>query len=204
MGADVPHKKPRPYTDAEAQERKAGKMDTRDFSRSSKHAPAEMSSKKAVSRRREAIPIKKLDHRDPRFEPISGRVDEFKIQKTYSFLDGYRESEMMELQTAIRQTKNLDAKEKLKQMLRSMESRKKTQDAKNQQQEVVLAHRAKEKELVRQGKKPFYLKRAEQRKLALVERFARLKGKQIERVIERRLKKRASRARKEMPERRRE
>ncbi|MCJ1260203.1 rRNA biogenesis protein rrp36 [Lobaria immixta] len=203
VATDVLPKKPRPYTDAEAEERKAGKNNTRDFSRSSKHAPAELSSKKAVSRHREVVPIQRLDHRDPRFEPISGRVDELKTKRNYSFLDEYRESEMTELRTAIRQTKDRDGKEKLKQALRSMESRKKTQEAKDQQQEVVRAHRAKEKELVRQGKKPFYLKRAEQKKLVLVERFAGLKGKQLDRVIERRRKKKAGRARRAMPEGRR-
>ncbi|MCJ1470165.1 rRNA biogenesis protein rrp36 [Pseudocyphellaria aurata] len=200
---NAPHKKPRPYTDAEGQERKAGRKDTRDFSRPSKHAPVELSSKQAVSRRREAVPIKKLDHRDPRFEPINGRVDQSKAKKNYAFLDQYRESEMAELRTSIRQTKDSDTKEKLKQTLRSMESRQKTQEAKDQQQKVVRSHRAKEKELVRQGKKPFYLKRAEQKKLALVERFARLKEKQIDRIIDRRRKKTAGRARKKMPEGRR-
>lgn len=193
------HIKTRPYTDAEAQEREAGRNDTREFSRSSKHAPVEQSSKKAASRRREVVPTKSLDHRDPRFEPTGGRVDESRTKKNYSFLDEYRESEMTELRTAIRQTKDPGAKEKLKQTLQSMESRKKTQEARNQQQELVRIHRAKEKELVRQGKKPFYLKRAEQKKLALVKRFAGLKGKQVDRVIERRRKKRASRMRKEMP-----
>lgn len=110
---------------------------------------------------------------------------------------------MAELRTAIRQTKDPDAKEKLKLTLRSMESRQKTQEAKDQQQKVIRSHRAKEKELVRAGKKPFYLKRAEQKKLALVERFAGLKEKQADRIIERRRKKTASRARKEMPEGRR-
>ena len=68
-----------------------------------------------------------------------------------------------------------------------------THEARDQLQEVVWAHRAKEKELVRKGKKPFYLKRAEQKKLVLVEHFAGLKGEQAERVIERRRKKRAAR-----------
>lgn len=110
---------------------------------------------------------------------------------------------MTELRAAIRQTKEPGAKEKLKQTLWSMESRKKTQEAKDQQQQVARAHRAMEKELVRQGKKPFYLKQAEQKRLALVERFAGLKGKQVDRVIERRRKKKAGRAKKEMPEGRR-
>lgn len=190
------------YLNSEALERKAGKKDHRDFSRSSKHAPAEVSSKKAVSRKREVVPTKKIDHRDPRFEPLSGPLDEQKIKKKYSFLETYRDSEMAELKTAIRKTKDPDAKEKLKRALLSMESRKKAQQMKEQQQEVLRKHRKEEREKVEQGKKPFYLKKGEQKKRALEERFKAMKGKQVDKVIERRRKKMAGRERRSMPERR--
>ena len=77
--------------------------------------------------------------------------------------------------------------------------------AKEQQREVVRRHRAQEKELIKQGKKPFFLKKAEQKKLALVERYAGLKDKdkQLERVMERKRKKKASKERKNMPAERR-
>ena len=184
-------------------ERRAGKKDLRDFSRSSKHAPIELSSKKAVSRRREVIPITKLDYRDPRFEPLSGPIDESKIKQNYSFLDDYRDSEIAELKNSIRQTRDVEAKEELKRALLRKESRKKTQQAKDKQQDVLRKHRAKEKELILQGKKPFYLKSAEQKKLALVERFEGMKGKQAEKAIERRRKKKAGMERKGMPSERR-
>lgn len=213
MSAGSAQKGPRSNTDAEAQERKAGKKDTRAFSRSSKHAPAELSSKKAVSRRREVIRVPKIDHRDPRFEPLSGPVDETRTKQNYSFLDAYRDSEMAELRAAIRTTKDSNAttnndndnnkKETLKRALLRMESRKHTQAEKDQRQGVLRAHRAQEKTLVAQGKRPFYLKRAEQKKLALVERFQGLKEKQIDRLIERRRKKKAGRERRRMPEGRR-
>lgn len=190
-------------TNPEALERLAGKQDFRDFARSSKHAPAETSSKKAVSRRREVVPVIKIDHRDPRFEPLSGPVDESKTKKNYAFLEDYRDSEIAELKTAVRKTRDTDAKEKLKRALLSMESRKKAQKTKDQQQEIVQAHRAKEKELIKLGKKPYYLKEAQQRKMALVERFEGMKGKQVDKVIERRRKKKAGRERKGMPEGRR-
>lgn len=187
---------------AEALERRAGKDDHRDFSRSSKHAPAELSSKKAISRRREAVPTTKLDHRDPRFEPLSGPIDEVKTKRNYAFLEDYRDDEMNQLKETIRRTKSTDetTKEALKRALLSMESKKKAQVAKDKQQEIIRTHRAKEKDLIKQGKKPFYLKKSEQKKLALVERFKGLKGKQVERVMERKRKKKAGRERKNMPD----
>ncbi|KAL9022609.1 MAG: hypothetical protein Q9185_000187 [Variospora sp. 1 TL-2023] len=183
----------------EAAERKAGRNGTHEHARSSKHAPAELSSKKAVSRKREVIPTTKRDLRDPRFEPLTGPLDEKKAKKNYGFLDGYRESEIAELRSVLRQTKDPAAKEELQRALLRMESRNMSQRRKNEEQEILRAHRAKEKGLIKQGKKPFYLKKAEQKKLALVHRFEGMKGKQADKAIERRRKKKASREMREMP-----
>lgn len=187
----------------EATERQAGKNDTHERARSSKHAPTEISSKKAVSRKREVVPTIKRDVRDPRFEPTSGPIDEERTKKNYGFLDEYRKSEMSELRSAVRHTKDPITKDKLKRALLRMESRQKTQQRKIQEQEVLRAHRAKEKEQIAQGKKPFYLKRAEQKKLALVHGYESMKGKQIDKIIERRRKKKASMEKRGMPEERR-
>ena len=187
----------------EALERRAGKKDDRDFARTSKHAPTELSSKKAVSRKRSVIPVRKIDHRDPRFEPLSGVVDEQKLKKNYSFLDTYRDSEMAELKVAIRKTHDIETKEKLKRALLSMESRKKAQQIKDHQQAVLSKHRREEKEKIQNGKKPFYLKKADQKKLALVQRFEGMKSRQIEKVIERRRRKVTAKERKAMPDERR-
>lgn len=110
---------------------------------------------------------------------------------------------MVELKAAIRKAKDLETKEKLKRTLLSMESRKKAQERKNQEQEVLRKHRREEKEKIEMGKKPFYLKRADQKKLALVGRFEGMKGKQVDKVIERRRKKQSAKERKSMPDERR-
>ena len=183
----------------EAVERKSGKKNRRDFNRSSKHAPAEMSSKKAVSRKREVVPVTKREYRDPRFEPLAGKVDEARIREAYSFLDDYRDDEMKELRNVIKTTKDDEAKEKLKRALSSMESRKKVQLRKDKEKEILDQHRKEEKELVKQGKKPFYLKKSEQKKRLLLDQYGSLKGKQLDRVIERRRKKVEGKEKKKMP-----
>ncbi|KAK4250736.1 hypothetical protein C7999DRAFT_28821 [Corynascus novoguineensis] len=188
--------------------------------RSSKHAPVELSSKKPVSRKRDFLTVtaetKKAQPRDPRFMPLGpgaaapggGRrnsitVDEIKARKAYAFLDEYRESEMQELRVAIKKTKDAAQREKLQKALLSMESRKKAQERKDRERAVLEEHRKKEKELVRQGKTPFYLKRSEQKKRALVEQFQGMKKKQVDKVIERRRKKIASKEKKLLPRARR-
>ncbi len=60
-------------------------------------------------------------------------------------------------------------------------------------------HRKQEKELVKQGKKPFYLKKSEQKKRVLIDKFASMKKGQVDRAIERRRKKVAGKEKKELP-----
>jgi ribosomal RNA-processing protein 36 len=216
----IPTKKPRLFPDTagafrvtesgiNGEQRDDGrnkKSKLRKLSRSSKHAPVEQSSKRPVSRRRDVISAAKLQRRDPRFEPLGGpggRVDDERTKKNYAFLDTYRESEMAELRTAIRNSNDEQAKAEWKRALLVMESRKKAQEAKERRQGVVRAHRAREKELVKQGKKPFYLKKAELQRRALVERFEGMGEKQVDKVIERRRKKTAATERRRIPEGRR-
>ena len=183
----------------EAMERRAGKKDTRDFLRTSKHAPAELSSRKAVSRKREVVPTQRISHRDPRFEPYGGAIDEPKTKRNYSFLDTYRNSEISELKLAIRKSKDSEGKDKLKHALLKMESRKEAHKTKEQLQEVLRKHRKEEKEKIEQGKRPFFLKKADQRKMLLIEKFESMKGKQVDKVIVGRRKKKAAKERKGMP-----
>ncbi|KAI1466422.1 DUF947-domain-containing protein [Daldinia caldariorum] len=174
--------------------------------RTNKHAPTEQSSKRPVTRRREVVLLHKPVARDPRFSAaVQGRpVDEERLRRAYGFLDEYRDSEMAQLREAAKKTKDAAAKEELKRALASMEDKKKAQQAREAERRLLEEHRRREKELVKQGKKPFYLKRSEQKKQLLVDRFASLKGKQVDRVIERRRKKLASKERREMPLARRE
>ncbi|KAK3297043.1 uncharacterized protein B0H64DRAFT_116567 [Chaetomium fimeti] len=183
--------------------------------RSSKHAPVELTSKKPVSRKRDflagAAETKKLQARDPRFTPLGpgastaaaagsgSTIDEIKARKAYAFLDDYRESEMQELRATIKKTKDAAQKERLQKALLSMESRKKTQDRKDRERTVIEEHRKKEKELVKQGKTPFYLKKSEQKKRVLVDQFQGMKKKQVDKAIERRRKKVAGKEKKLLP-----
>ncbi len=78
----------------------------------------------------------------------------------------------------------------------SMESKKKERDRRQREQAVMDEHRRQERELVKQGKQPFYLKKSEQKKRVLMDKFAGMKKARVDRAIERRRKKVASRRRK--------
>jgi ribosomal RNA-processing protein 36 len=134
--------------------------DAAPHARSSKHAPAVQSSKRMVSRKRNVVDVKKPVFRDPRFENIGGpRPDENTVNRRYDFLKDYKASEIAELKKAIKKSRNGDEKEQMRKQLESMESQQKTQQRKDEQQAVVREHKKKEKELIKDGKQPFYLKK---------------------------------------------
>ncbi|KAI0205388.1 hypothetical protein F4808DRAFT_448373 [Astrocystis sublimbata] len=167
--------------------------------RAHKHAPTEMSSKRMVSRKREVVSAPKVPSRDPRFSSASGTVDEGRTRKAYAFLDEYRDAEMTQLRAAIKKTKSAADKEVLARELKSMQSKKEAQARRDAERDLVAQHRRSEKDLVAQGKKPFYLKKSEQKKQLLLDRFAGMKKKQVDKTIERRRKKLTSKEKKNMP-----
>ncbi|KAK7749912.1 rRNA biogenesis protein rrp36 [Cytospora paraplurivora] len=176
-------------------------------SRSSKHAPMEMSSKRQVSRKREIIPVKKVQYRDPRFDPlVTGQAirtpkDEDHARKAYAFLDEYRDDEVKQVKAAVRKAKTPAEKEELQRALMSMESRKRARERKDKERAVMEEHRRKEKELVREGKKaqPFYLKKSEQKKRLLVDQYSGLSERQRDKAIEKKRKKIAGKEKKLLP-----
>jgi ribosomal RNA-processing protein 36 len=179
--------------------------------RTSKHAPVELTSKKRVSRRRDFIEVPKVQARDPRFMPLgagssvasthgaASKIEEIKARKAYSFLDEYQQDELNQLRAAAKKEKDPVAKEKLEKAVMSMESRLKAQKRKDRERELLEEHRKKEKELVQQGKQPFYLKRSEQKKKLLLDQFANMKKSQVDKAIERRRKKVAGKEKKLLP-----
>ena len=160
----------------------------------------EMSSKRPVSRKRDIISDTRPKPRDPRFDPLSGPLNERGFKKAYAFLDTYRDDEIKQLRADIKKSKSSDAKEDLKRQLKSLEGKRETERKRAEEERVLEEHKKKEKELVKQGKQPFYLKKAEQKKRLLAERFKGMSKGQVEKAIVRKRKKEATRDRRELEE----
>lgn len=172
-----------------------------------------MTSKKPVSRKRDFIAVAKPQARDPRFMPLGAgsgavtataggagsKLEEVRARQAYAFLEDYQRDEMKELAAAAKKERDPAAREKLQRALMSMESRLKTQKRKDREYELLAEHRKKEKELVKQGKTPFYLKKSEQKKALLLDQFASMKKGQVDKAIERRRKKVAGKEKKLLP-----
>lgn len=179
-------------------------------SRSSKHAPAIMSSKMAVTRKRVVIePPTAAKARDPRFDPtvaaasssISRRNNTAAAENAYSFLDEYRVSEIKQLKEQLARTKDASLKEELKRAITSATDRQRAIDNRKREQEVLREHKQKERQLIREGKKsqPYYLKNSELKKEVLKKKYENMKSKDRAKALERRRKKVASKEKKDLP-----
>jgi ribosomal RNA-processing protein 36 len=189
--------------------------------RSSKHAPTSQSSKHAVSRKRPVIDVRKNVARDPRFDAPAVPADREKIRKNYKFLDDYVDSEIKELKSALKGQKlpgddqgpqqkrgkknkkgtKLSPEEiiTLKKELIQKESKRATQMARDRELEVQKEHKKQERDLVKQGKKPFFLKRSDVKKQVLVKRFEGMSEGKREKVMEKKRRKMAAKERRHMP-----
>ncbi|ERF69301.1 hypothetical protein EPUS_04006 [Endocarpon pusillum Z07020] len=187
--------------------------------RTSKHAPQTLSTRHAVPRKRTIIePSAALKSRDPRFDPThlhpsttSRAAESEQANKNYSFLTSYRQSELQALQAQLKAAQNpLPSKKKkknattaapapasdpetianLKRQIMSLSSKLANAETKTREREILRAHRAKEREAMREGRKtqPYYLKKGAVRKEIEKERFEGLGKRAREKKEERRRK----------------
>ncbi|KAG7401095.1 rRNA biogenesis protein rrp36 [Phytophthora boehmeriae] len=120
--------------------------------RSNKNQPLELSSKRAVTRFRQVVEVKKRKVLDPRFEAQSGRLNEDLFHKSYAFLDQYKQRELQELHQKLKRSKSATEKEELKHeiALRSQEMKEKQ---KKQKIQSALTKRKREEREARKDKK---------------------------------------------------
>ncbi|OAD67881.1 hypothetical protein PHYBLDRAFT_118022, partial [Phycomyces blakesleeanus NRRL 1555(-)] len=166
-----------------------------------KKSPMEMSSKRAVGRFREVVPIAAEKRRDPRFDKMSGQFNQELFEKSYDFLDDYKQNEQAMLRDRIKKEKDPDTRAELESALIRMVSTSREYSAKEAKRKQLLARERKkvEAELVEQGKTPFYLKRSEKRKLDLVDRYNKLGKKNMDKILEKRRKRNATKDHRRVP-----
>lgn len=169
--------------------------------RESKNRPTEVSSKKPVSVFREVTTNLRKKAIDPRFDRSFGSFNEDLYGKSYSFLGEIQEGETEMLKSSLSREKNDSVrKQNLKRALDRVSSLKKERERKENQRSLIKEHRSMESKLVAEGKNPYYLKSSDYKKLDLANRFSKLKeDNQYKGFMERKLKKKASKQRKFLP-----
>lgn len=90
-----------------------------------KHRPTEMSSKQRPPRVRDDIAkdlvgVRKAKSRDPRFDSLSGRLNQDLFEKSYGFVQDYQQEEKEMLKKKLAKTKNAEEKDHLKRLLTRM------------------------------------------------------------------------------------
>jgi ribosomal RNA-processing protein 36 len=169
-----------------------------------KNAPAEMRSNKPVRRFRDY----NIDHSlakkkviDPRFSDANGELSDKHFYKNYDFLNEYQSSEITKLNKAIKKTKSFERRTQLKEEARSrsqnLSERKRAMAVQDKMDEIYREEKAK----VAQGKKAYFLKRADKKAIAMDVKFDELKkdGK-LKDYMEKRRTKNAKLDRRWMPE----
>ncbi|KAI9324316.1 hypothetical protein DFJ73DRAFT_634158 [Zopfochytrium polystomum] len=171
--------------------------------RSSRHAPTETTSKRMVSRFRQVVEPSGFKARDPRFDRLSGHFDEGLFAQSYGFIKEYEKSEVDMLRKEIAREKDKERKKDLERALATQLSRLKTEEKREQLKTIEREWKKKEAEAVEKGKKPFFLKKADVKKLALVEQYKSLGAGRVNKMMEKRRKKNSATEKRYMPYQRR-
>lgn len=169
--------------------------------RKNKHAPAESSSKRPVSKIREIpglkTPKESTLYHDIRFDAAYGKADWSRIRKDYAFLDEYREKEVKEMQKTLKDKKAMlkmspREAENLKFEMQSLKSRLDTLKNRDLANNIVLSHKKEQMHKMRTGEQvnPYFLKKSEQRKMIQKAKFDSMRSNQREKVMERKRKRR--------------
>ncbi|GAB1601433.1 ribosomal RNA processing protein 36 homolog [Argonauta hians] len=155
-----------------------------------KNEPLEMSSKKQVSTIRKVVPVQKKVHRDPRFDDLSGKYNEEFFKKSYSFIEDYKEKELKVLKKKIKKSQNEEKTKNIKYLITRMEQQQLASDQISKSKQLNKTWKTKEKELVSQGKKQFYLKKSDKKLLEFAEKYRELKQKgKVETYLKKKRKK---------------
>ncbi|CAN2391909.1 ribosomal RNA processing, partial [Pristimantis euphronides] len=165
-----------------------------------KNRPLEISSKEAVPFLRKVVPAKKMMQRDPRFDDLSGEFKPGVFEKTYSFLDEVKKKEKEVLEKKLRKARDPALRDQLQQLLRRRNQQEEAAKQKQRLQERQAAFKRQQRERAQQGKKPFYLKKGDIRKLELADRYQELKKKgKVESFLSKKRKRNSMKDRRRLP-----
>jgi len=160
-----------------------------------------MSSSKAVKRYDTILALaKKHVRRDPRFDELSGEYTQDTFRNAYRFIDEYKQEEEDILNKVKKKTKSKVKKKELNKALQHIKREKKAQTDADRSREITQEWKKQEFQARAQGKKPFYLKDSEKKKLILADKFLQFKKTgNLNKVIEKKRTRRAQKDKRWLP-----
>ncbi|WAR18448.1 RRP36-like protein [Mya arenaria] len=140
---------------------------------------------------------KQLVRRDPRFDDLSGEFKDEHFQRNFSFLSDVKAREKQLVQKKLQKTTNEKKKEDLSKLLNKMK-----EEREKKQADLEKSWKSKEKELVKEGKTPYFLKKGDRKKLELAERYRDLqKTGKLDQYLSKKHKRNAQKDRRKLPNR---
>lgn len=170
------------------------KLKHQSFKRENKNRPREISSKKPVKFLRDVFNVKKQVRRDPRFDNLSGEYNDMIFQESYSFLDEIKKKEKMELKKQMKKETDEKKRTKIKVLISKIDNQEKEKHKKEMREKNKKIMKQEIIDKLKEGKKPYFLKKSERKKLELIEQYKQLKksGK-LEKYMQKKRKKNTSR-----------
>ena len=124
------------------------------------------------------------------------------FKKAYFWLSDVKKKELEDVRKAISKEKDAEVKAKLHLYLQRELSREKKETKDQKIRGLKKEQRQLERALVEEGKAPYFLKKSDERKVALVRQYNEIRGKKnFTEFIEKRMQRTASKQHKKLPSR---
>eukprot|EP00903_Cladosiphon_okamuranus_P017529 g16144.t1 len=185
--------------------REGGSSRVKAPSRANKNRPQEASSLRAVGRFREVVVGKRKTARDPRFEGGAGssKLNYDIFRKAYGFLGEYQDREIEELKKSLKKEKNQERSARLQAILTRLQQERAERSQGDRTRAAIREAKKKERDAVAGGKKPFFLKGSEKKRLSLEQRYEGLKEEgKLSKFMEKKRKKNAAKDHRWLPSKR--
>jgi len=147
-----------------------------DFKRDNKNRPREISSKKRVPKFVEVVQVAKVVKRDPRFDPLCGEFDKKEFRKSYKFLKGVKEKELVTLKDQLKEAKSED-RANLKYLIQRTENQLRAEKMTEEAELKSASQTAERIQAMNRGEKPVFKSKKTIREEELVKSYETLKEK---------------------------
>ena len=169
------------------------------YTKKSKHAPREESSKARVPSVRDVVAVPKVIRRDPRFDGVSGTYDEKAWKKNYKFVGEIKTSETAHLKEQLQKESDPAEKKKLKLLIQRVQNQEKAEKLKEKKEAEAQMEREENVARLKQGKKPIYKTKSFKKKEELAEKFMELKESgRLDKYMQKKRKKMAGKSKKQL------
>ncbi|XP_058106551.1 uncharacterized protein LOC131249812 [Magnolia sinica] len=139
--------------------------------------------------------------RDPRFESLCGTLDTDGFRKRYNFLfEVELPAEREVIQKSMKKSNDPKVIGELKNHVAWIDKQQRSGSAKSADAKILAEHKKKEREVAKQGKQPFYLKKSQVQEWKLIDKYNHLKATgKLEDFIEKRRRRNAAKDHRHMP-----